>query len=457
MQLFTHTWRAWCEKGNKMIDLDQLRVRLSQDELEILQGVRGETMQKVMETVVRYAEALQAERLVDIDGPGHLVIPWCVAGIAPPFEMLEELVEAGVKTKYPFTLDPRPPLDFENLHLDPQIEDAIQELFSGQEHYDGLMLRLGLRDKHAYTCYPYLPEIGNIPQKGMILAWSESACAIYANSILGARTNRHGAIIDLLQNIAGKTPLAGLVTDIGRQADWLIAIKTERLPNPQLLGAAIGIKLLSGVPYMIGLDRFLSPVLDEQTSDYLQEMGAILATYSAVSLYHVEKITPEAIDQGQGLLTGNYKTYIINDSELEQLVNSFPILWDNPGAKPEKCYIGCPHLSLKQIYGWFAAIRRGLQDQDKQQLAVETIMCAAPQVLEKFQADQASYRYMLGAGVRFSSACSETIFETGLYTGRPIITNSNKLRAYTSARYFPDEELVSVMVNGNVQGAHRGE
>jgi predicted aconitase len=440
-----------------MIGLDQFHVRLSQDELEILQGSQGPTLQKVMETVVWYAEALEAERLVDIDGPGHLVIPWCVAGIAPPIEMLEELVAAGVKTKYPFTLDPRSPLDFENLHLDQKVEDAIQELFSEQEHYDGLMMRLGLRDKGAYTCYPYLPEVGNIPQKGTILAWSESACAIYANSVLGARTNRNGAIIDLLQNIAGKTPLAGLLTDEGRRADWLIEIRTENLPNPQLLGAAIGLKVLSGVLYMIGLDRFLTPDLDDKTKDYLQEMGAMLATYSAVSLYHVEKITPEAREQGRGLLADNYKTYIINDSELEQLMSSFPILWTNPHAKPEKCFIGCPHLSLRLIYWWFGAIEQGLQDRGRKRLSVETVMCAAPQVLEKFQADKTTHQWMLSVGVRFSSTCSETIFETGLYTGKPVVTNSNKLRAYTSARYFPDEELVKVMVSGEVKGGqHSG-
>ncbi|NJD60826.1 MAG: hypothetical protein C3F13_16190 [Anaerolineales bacterium] len=438
-----------------MIDLDQLHVRLSQDELGILQGVQGATMQKVMETVVRYAEALQAERLVDINGPGHLVIPWCIAGIAPPVEMLEELVAAGVKTKYPFTLDPRSPLDFENLDLDPKIEDAILELLSGQEHYDTLMLRLGLRDRDAYSCYPYLPEVSNIPKKGMILAWSESACAIYANSVLGARTNRNGAIIDLLQNIVGKTPLAGLLTDEGRRADWLIEIETQRLPNPQLLGSAIGLKVLSGVPYLIGLDRFLSTEMDEITTDYLQEMGAMLATYSAVSLYHAEKITPEAIEQGRGLLPDNYKTYVINDSTLERLVRSFPILWADPHAKPEKCYIGCPHLSLRQIYWWADQIEKGLASQRRDHLAVDTLMCAAPQVIEIFQANQAAYQRILMAGVKFSSTCCETVFETGLYTGRPVITNSNKLRAYTSARYFPDEELVRVIVNGEIPGVRQ--
>jgi predicted aconitase len=361
-------------------------------------------------------------------------------------------VAAGLKTKYPFTLDPHPPLDFENLNLEPEVENAILDMFSDQERYDKLMFQLGLRDKDAYTCNPYQPEVGNIPGRGTILAWSESACAIFANSVFGARTNRNGAIMDLLLNIVGKTPLAGLLTDEGRRANWLVEIKTETLPDPQLLGAAIGLKLLAGVPFITGLDHFLKTALDESTTDYLQEMGAILATYSAVDLFHVENITPEAVDMGKDLLTSEYGTYVVDEEELEQLLISFPLLWDDPKAKPEKCYIGCPHLSLRQIDWWAEEIEKELKVRGQERLAVETILCAAPQVLQKFQADEGTHQRMLDAGLRFSTACSETIFETGLCTGKPVITNSNKLRAYTSARFFPDEDLVEILVTGEVDG-----
>ncbi len=64
-------------------------------------------MQRVMETVVHYAEALDAKKLVDIEGPGHFVIPEALPGISPPIELLEELAAAGLKTTYPFTLDPQ--------------------------------------------------------------------------------------------------------------------------------------------------------------------------------------------------------------------------------------------------------------------------------------------------------------------------------------------------------------
>jgi predicted aconitase len=438
------------QQGRMMIDHCHLRIKLSQDELDILLGIQGRVLQKVMQTVVFYGEALGAERLVDIGGPGHFVIPWSSPGIAPPIELLEELVDAGLKTKYPFTLDPRPPLDFENLLMEPEEETEVLKMYHNQARYDELLVQLGLRDKDAFTCNPYQPEVGNVPKRDTILAWSESVCVAYANSVLAARTTRNGAIIDLLSNIAGKTPLAGLLTDEGRKASWLIEIRTKNLPNPQLLGAAIGLKVLEDVPYITGLDRFLNPKLDAGTTDYLQEMGAACAAHGAVGLFHVENITPEAVDYGRDLLALGFQTYIIDDYVLEELSASFPILWTNKNVPLERCYIGCPHLSLRQLYWWADAIQTSLLRFSKKGLAVNTVLCAAPKVLEKFKKDGTAYLQLKEAGVKFSPTCSETIFETRLCSGKPILTNSTKLRSYTTARFIHDEALAEVLVTGRI-------
>jgi predicted aconitase len=119
------------------------------------------------------------------------------------------------------------------------------------------MLQLGLKDVEAYTCTPYLAEVGNIPRRGARLAWSESSCVVFANSVLAARTNRNAAVMDILCNIAGKTPLTGFLTDEGRRANWWVEVTTRSLPNPQLLGAAIGMKVMEDVPYIVGLDLLL--------------------------------------------------------------------------------------------------------------------------------------------------------------------------------------------------------
>nr|NIN63213.1 DUF521 domain-containing protein [Anaerolineae bacterium]NIN93497.1 DUF521 domain-containing protein [Anaerolineae bacterium]NIQ76571.1 DUF521 domain-containing protein [Anaerolineae bacterium] len=146
-----------------MADLENLKIILTQEEQDILRGSQGRTKQKVMETVVLYGEALGAERLVNIEGDGHFVIPWSSPGIAPPLEMLDELVAAGLKTTHPFTLDPRAPLDFENLSLRPTQERTLEEMYRDQARYDERMLQLGLRDTDAYTCSPCLPQVGNVP------------------------------------------------------------------------------------------------------------------------------------------------------------------------------------------------------------------------------------------------------------------------------------------------------
>jgi predicted aconitase len=433
-----------------MIAIGGLNIKLCQEEIDILRGEQGPVLQRAMETVVKFGEAMEAERLVKIEGPGHFVISWSVPGIAPPIDLLEELVEAGLKTKFPFTLDPRPPLDFENLFVRSEEKAAIKTMYRNQARYDELMSNLGLRDQNAYTCNPCQPEVGNIPERDKILAWSESACVVYANSVLGARSNRNGAIIDLISNIVGKTPFAGLLTDEGRKADWLIEIRTEEQPLPQLLGAAIGLKVLEDVPYIVNLDRYLNPELEPETTDYLQEMGTASATYGAVGLFHAENITPEAIDFGKDLLRPGFQTYVIDDHELQVLHDSFPILWTDENATPERCYIGCPHLSISQLYWWADAIQAALETHQKNRLEIDTVLCAAPNVLGKFKGDAEVYEQLREAGIKFSPACSETIFETGLCSGRPILTNSTKLRAYTTARFIPDKALAEVLATGKI-------
>ena len=127
-------------------EFNKLNIHLSKEELAILQGKNGSVMQKVMKTVVLYGEALDAEKLADIEGPGHFVISFSREGIAPPIRILEELVDAGLRTKFPFTLDPRGALDFENLNLQPGVEQALLDMYQNQEYYEQLLPKLGSRN-----------------------------------------------------------------------------------------------------------------------------------------------------------------------------------------------------------------------------------------------------------------------------------------------------------------------
>ena len=425
-------------------------MKLTKEEKSMLVGAEGPVREKVMNTLFLYGQALGAERFADIQGCGHFSIPFCMPGLGPRLEMLQELADAGMRTRFGFTLDPRPPLDFENLFISHEQEDIFRDLYSDQQTYDNLMLQLGLRDDKAYTCTPYFSEVGNIPARGEVLAWSESSCVVYANSVLGARTNRNAAVMDILSNLIGKTPLTGFLLDEGRQAHWRIEVNTSTLPNPQLLGAAIGMKVMEDVPFITGLERFLDPTLPPDTIDFLKEMGAACAAIGAVGLYHIRGVTPEAVEQDEALLRPDYQTYIIDDHLLEDMFDAYPVTWSDAGAEPQKCLIGCPHLSLGELHRWTEDIARGLKQHGRDRVAVDTVLCAAPQVIDLFRAEKASYDLLVSFGVRLSPSCPEAYMTNQSCAAEAVVTNSNKLRAFTPARMFLDRDLVQIIATGQV-------
>ena len=208
--------------------------------------------------------------------------------------------------------------------------------------------------------------------------------------------------------------------------------------------------MIEGVPFIIGLDRFLGAGLSEMSRDYLHEMGAACATYGAVGLYHVENITPEAVDHGMSLLVDGFRTFVIDEELLCNHRESYPVLWPDKAARPQKCLIGCPHLSFGQLQGWADKIQQALEEHHQDRLAVTTILFAAPQVIRRFTADADRHQRLREAGVLLSTACAETLFEGQVCSKDAIVTNSSKLRAYTSARFFPDEEILGVVLKGEI-------
>jgi predicted aconitase len=426
-------------------------IQVTAEEREILNGMQGHVMQKIMKTLVLYGDALGAEKLVKIEGNGHFAIPFALPFAGPSIGMLDELVQAGLKTKYPFTLDPRAPLDFENLGLSIEQKNEFLEIFCDQKKYDKRIEQLGLRDRQAYTCTPYLSEVGNSPKPGTILAWSESSCVVFANSVLGARTNRNGAILDLLSNIAGKTPYIGLLTDAGRKASWLIKVETSALPNPQLIGGAIGREVIEDVPYIIGLDQYLGKDLNDASIDYLKDMGAACASIGAVGLFHVENITPEAVSKKRHLLNPDFNTLIIDDDFLFKLSAGYSVVRKEKKDKPKKCLIGCPHLSLRQITWWSEQIPKSLSKYGREQVLVDTIIFAAPQILKRFRAKGKEYNALAKTGVHLSASCPEAYMNNPECANESVVTNSNKLRAFTPAQFFTEDVLLRIISTGKVE------
>ncbi|MEG2540322.1 MAG: aconitase X [Clostridia bacterium] len=427
------------------------KMKLTASESAILDGKEGEVKAKIMETLVMFGDMFGAKNLIEVThNEGHLVTSFGIGLLKPLFSTMDKLIDAKITTKGKFTVDPRP-IDFENVKcnfLEKLVFDKI--LYSQQERYEKQMQAVGLKNENAFTCTCYLPEVGNIPKKGDILSWAESSAVVFANSVLGARCNRNSGMLDLFGSILGVVPNFGLVTDEGRKATWKVVLKTTKMPEAQVLGSAIGMKVMEDVPYVIGLDKYLGNQLDGNAVSYLKDFGAATASNGAVGLYHIDGLTPEAKELGKGLLTPDAKEYVIDDAELERVYKSYPVMWKNKDAKPNLCFIGCPHLTIDQLNDWTEKIVAGLAKSTKKKVQVRTVMTSSPDVVEKFKATS-NYQRLLGTGVKLTSICPLMYTNNPLTKGKAIITNSNKLRTYSIAKYCKNDDILAIITGLEVK------
>lgn len=429
----------------------QPKMKLTEEQLAILNGKEGETKAKVMETIVRYGDMFEAKELVKVThGEGHLVTSFGLQLLTPVYRVMDELIKGGLKVNDGFTMDPRP-IDFENVKCDPLEKLIFKKILYGtQGYYENQLQQLGLKDKDAFSCACYFKEVGNVPKKGDILSWAESSAVNYANSVLGARCNRNSGIIDIFGSIIGYVPKFGLLTDEGRKATWKVIIKTTKKPVAQILGSAIGMKVMEDVPYVIGLDKWIGNELNDDAKDYLKDFGAATASNGAVGLYHIDNLTPEAKELGQSLIVPDAKEYIIDDEKLERVYKSYPIMWKNKNKEGNKAFIGCPHLSLNQLNEWSDKIINAVHEAGRKKVKVETILCTAPAVKEEFiKTDK--YKELYATGARVTCICPLMYTSNPLTKRHRLMTCSNKLRTYTLARYYKDDELLNIISGKKVK------
>ena len=417
-------------------------MKLTKEEQDIFDGKRGEVMAKMMRTMVEIGDIFGAERFVDVTHDGHIVTSMGIPLLKPLYRTMQEIIDAGIQAKWKFTADPRP-IDYENVKcnlLDKIIFSKV--MYGKQKDYEEQLNKVGLRDKDAFSCACYHKEMGNIPKKGDILSWAESSAVVYANSVLGARCN--SGMIDLFGCILGKVPEFGLLLDENRKANWVIEVKTTSVPEAQILGSAIGIAVGDGVPYIKGLDKWIGTTLDDKTCSYLKDMGAASASNGAVGLYHVENLTPEAVEQGGKLIRKDAKTLVIDDLYLQRTYENYPILWKNKDARPSLCFIGCPHLSMEQLNEWTDRIFNSLIKNGKTKVTCRTILCTSPAIAKEFR-ETTQYLKLEAAGASLTSICPLMYLNNPLTHSRPIITCSNKLRTYTAARFYTEQEILDII------------
>ena len=135
------------------------------------------------------------------------------------------------------------------------------------------------------------------------------------------------------------------------------------------------------------------------------------------------------------------QTYVIDDAELERVKANYPVIWKNPDAEPQLCFVGCPHMTLRQLIDWTTAIGAELNKNGLKKVTVPTVFTASTPVIKEFEKTP-YYKQLKRQGIILSYICPLMYMNNPLCKKKAVITSSNKLRTYTSARYYTEAEIL---------------
>jgi hypothetical protein len=428
------------------------KMKLTKEEQATLDGKEGKEKAKLMKILVKFGNTFGADKLVELGGAPHSNMFIGAPYMSSMIKMLDECAKAGLKSYAPYTVNPRP-YDVYNVQNNAKDMTMIYEGYSLQWDLDYVHVRLGAPDLNKRTCLCYLKEIGNAPEPGTYVAWAESSAVNYGNSVLGVRTNRTGAGMDLIQAMLGKGPLFGLMTDEGRMAKWLVEIKTSKEPDWGVIGTAIGRKCVEDVPYVTGLDKYFEGgKVTEDNLHLLKAMGSATASSGAVGLYHVDGVTPDAKKKGKKLLAEGYETYVIDDKEQAKIISTFENLWPDKKADPNAAFIGCPHNTYHEVIKWGKLVTEALDKAGKTEAAIPIYMFMPNPIRDRVIEENGELiSKMKRAGMSATNMCGVAYGGMKGFSDRVRgVTNSAKTRVYTTLRYFPDDVLVKIIVTGKI-------
>jgi len=298
-------------------------MKLTKEEQAMLDGNEGYAVRKSMEILAALGDIFGAKNLIDVGSVQVAGVSYHNLGDAG-LEFLDTLAVDG-KVKVLTTLNPAG-MDLENwqqLGISPdfaQKQNLVIDAFK----------RMGILI--SCTCTPYL--IGNLPLYGEHVAWSESSAVTFANSVLGAKTNREGGPSALATAFVGKTPCYGLHLDVNRVPDVHVKVNAEltKLSDWGALGYEIGRKAENKIPYITGVKK---ADLDE-----LKSFCASVVTYGSKPLFYMKGVTPGAELQKQPS-----QMVVIEQSDLK---NAYDNINDDVTDIELVC-VGCPHCSIKEI------------------------------------------------------------------------------------------------------------
>lgn len=336
----------------------------------MLEGAEGYAVRKSMEILVALGDIYDAKSLIKVGSVQVAGVSYHNLGDAG-LEFLNELAKDG-KVRVLTTLNPAG-MDLENwqqLGISPEFAEK-QNLVIDAFKRMGILI--------SCTCTPYL--IGNLPLYGEHIAWSESSAVTFANSVIGAKTNREGGPSALAAAFVGKTPCYGLHLDENRVPEVHVQVNAEltKLSDWGALGYAIGKKAENKIPYITGVK---AADLDE-----LKSFCASVVTYGAKPLFYIKGITPGAEQQPQPK-----ETVTIEQADIK---NAYDNINDEVSDIELVC-VGCPHCSINEI-AKVAELLEGKKVADGTEFWVATSRTA------KQLADKRGYTQIIeAAGAKFA-------------------------------------------------------
>lgn len=295
-------------------------MKLTAEEKEMLEGKQGKAMKKSMEILVALGEIYGAKRLIDVSSVQIAGVSYDNLG-EPGLEFLSEMAKDG-RVKVLTTLNPAG-MDMENW----QALGISQEFAEKQERVVEAFKAMGVVT--TCTCTPYL--VGNCPHFAEHIAWSESSAVCYANSVLGAYTNREGGPSALAAALTGKTPEYGMQLDKNRQAQVLVELEKPLRETFMFgaLGKVIGEKIGNKIPLIVGQDK--------ASIEELKSFSASIATYGGTAMFHMEGITPSKTKKPK-------EKIVVLMADIEAAAKSLTA--EGPA---DFVSVGCPHASIKEI------------------------------------------------------------------------------------------------------------
>jgi len=384
-------------------------VELSEHDLALLDGQYGKAAQVAMRIILQMAELQGAPALLDVT-QAH--IDGCIYTGPASLRFAEQLVQWGARVRVPTTLnsisvDQR---RWRELGVDPALGVPASAL---GDAYMAMGAQL------SFTCAPYL--LDSAPKAGEQIVWAESNAVVYANSVLGARTQKYPDYLDICIALTGRAPLIGCHLDAQRKAQLQIELPALGELDDSfypLLGYHIGGLSGSRIPLVLGLEQ-RQPSLDD-----LKAFGAAFATTSAAPLFHIAGVTPEALDPTQVLEPG--VVLPVEKIRLPDLLLSWRELNSARDPRVEVVSLGNPHFSLSE----FAHLARLCQGRRKHPDVVLAITCGRAVLEQARAAGHGAVIEAFGATL-VTDTCWCMLGEPVIPpTARTLMTNSGKYAHY---------------------------